>query len=98
MFLDQIQQPLFGFEVVIKSGKRHPALARQITHRGAFVSLLAEDFGGVVENLGQPPVVAGFWNRRRSAMVARGDSSCCGRTPHYPFIRSFERSFEGSIL
>src|ERR1700757_163213 len=98
MFLDEIEQPLFGFEVVIEPSEGHPALTREVAHRGAFVSLSADDFGGVVKNLCQPPVIAGFRSRRRSAVMACGDSSCCGRTPHNPLSRSFERSFEESIL
>ena len=71
MFLDEIEQPLFGFEVVVKSRQRHAALAREIAHRGAFIALLAEDFGGVSEDFSQTPVVAGGRTRSRRDVVAR---------------------------
>src|SRR6476646_1671954 len=86
MFLNEIEQPLFGFKVVVEARERHAALAREIAHGGAFVSLFTENFGGVCEYLGQPPVIAGFRSRRRRAM-ARGHSSCYGRTPHNPLKR-----------
>src|SRR5580765_7516891 len=95
VFLNEIEQSLFGFKVVIETRERHAALAREIAHGGAFVSLFTEHCGGVTENLGQPPVIACYRNGRCRAMTARGDSSCCARTPHTPrkqVIRTFVRN------
>src|SRR5215471_7219124 len=51
VFLDEIKQPLFRFEVVIESSQRHAAFARKIAHRGALVSFFTEDVSGTGENL-----------------------------------------------
>ena len=64
MLLDEVEQPLFRLEVVIKPGQRHAAGAREIAHRSAFVSLFAENFGGVGQDFGKAPVVAGSRNGR----------------------------------
>ena len=71
VLLDQVQQPLFGFEVVIKPGQRHAARARQIAHGSAFVSLLAEYFGGMSKDLRQATVVAGGRSGRGAMRAAR---------------------------
>src|SRR5271165_3480421 len=76
MLLDEEEQPLFGLKVVIKSSQRHAAGARKVAHRGALVSLFAEDFGGVGENLRQPPVKArGRWDC--SAVPPSPNPGCC---------------------
>ena len=59
VFLDQVEQALFGFEVVVEASERHAAFAREIAHGGAFVSLFTENFGGVGEDFRETPVIAG---------------------------------------
>src|ERR1700687_4643813 len=81
MLLNEVEQALFGFEVVVQSSQRHTALARKIAHRRAFITLFAEDFGGMSQNLGQAPVIP---SSRSScgAMSPRGHSGCGGRSRH----------------
>src|ERR1035438_10476315 len=64
MLLNQIQQPLFRLEVVVKSRQRHAARAREIAHRGAFVSFLAEDLSSHPEpyRVKYWEIDNGFWN------------------------------------
>ena len=76
MFLNEIQQALFGLEVVIKPGQRHAGGARKIAHGSAFVSFDTKDFGGMVEDLSEAAVETGrprHWSnmllRRRGARV-----------------------------
>ena len=91
-FWMRIQQSFFGFEIVVKARQRHAALAREIAHRSAFISLFTENFGGVREDLGQPAVVAGY-GRAAGRMPARCHPSCCRRTSHWSrrLIRTFVR-------
>src|ERR1035437_7482829 len=93
MLLNQIQQPLFRLEVVVKSRQRHAARAREIAYRGAFVSLLAEDLSSMSEDLRQAPVIARHRNGR-GAMPPRSNSGCSGRSPHSSaaIIRTFVRT------
>ena len=65
VFLNQVKQPLFGLEVVVQPRQGHAAFARQIAHGSAFISLFAENFGGVAQNFGKPPIVARFRERAR---------------------------------
>src|ERR1700687_704411 len=81
MLLNEVEQALFGFEVVVKSGERHAALARKIAHRRAFISLFAEDFGGMSQKLGQAPVIPSL-RSSCGAMSPRGHSGCGGRSRH----------------
>ena len=60
VLLDEVQQLLFRFEVVVKARQRDAAQARQIAHGSALVSFLGKDFGGIVENLAQAAVEAGI--------------------------------------
>ncbi len=50
VFLDQVQQALFGTEVVIKSCERHAAGAGEVAHGCPFVAFLAKNIGGMSEN------------------------------------------------
>ena len=59
VFLDQVEQALFGLEVVIEAGERHAAGARKVAHGGAFIAFVAEDRGGVIEDLAHAAVEAG---------------------------------------
>jgi hypothetical protein len=77
VLLNQEQQALFGFAVVIKPRQRHSGGARKIAHGGAFVSLATKDLGGMVENVLEAAIKAGPRNARgRSAgistLTARG--------------------------
>jgi hypothetical protein len=44
---------------VIETSERHAGCAGEIAHGGAFVSLFAEDFGGVVQNLAKTTMETG---------------------------------------
>src|SRR5439155_23821504 len=50
VLLNEVEQLLFGFEIVIKPGQGHATRARKVAHGGAFVSFFAEDIGGVGKN------------------------------------------------
>ena len=95
VLLDQEKQPLFGFEVVVEAGQRHAAGARKVAHGGAFVSLFAEDFGGVGKDLCEAPVKAGSRRGRAHAMPPSRNSSCGGGARHEQtvwLIRTFVRT------
>jgi len=62
--LDEIKQLFLRLEIVIKTRKLTAAQARQVTHRGALVSLVGENLGGAVKNLGQTAVKTGIVGRR----------------------------------
>src|SRR5580658_69938 len=96
MLLDEKKQPLFGLEVVVEPRQRHAAGARKIAHGSAFITLLAEDIGGVEQYFCQPLVVSRFglsgWGGR-SAMPC-GNACCRGSTAHSQqpaLIRTFVR-------
>src|SRR5438477_10664064 len=81
VFLDEIEQTFFGFEIVIEARQRHTTFPREVAHGSAFVSLLAEDLGSVTENLRQAAVITRCWRGDRT-QPARGNSFCRRRTPH----------------
>jgi len=56
VFLDQVQQFLFGFEVVVKARERNPAGAREIAHRGRRITLVTEDTRSVKKNPSQTAI------------------------------------------
>ena len=58
VLLDEVEQLLLGLEVIIKTGQRDAAEAREVAHRRAFVAFFGKDLGGVVEDLGQTAVEA----------------------------------------
>ena len=60
VLLDEVQQLLFGLEIIIKTGQRDAAQARKIAHGGAFVTFVGENLGGVIQNLGQAAVETGI--------------------------------------
>src|SRR5580698_7162139 len=59
MFLNQEQQALFGLEIVIKPRQRHTGGAGKIAHGSAFVSLEAENFRSMIEDLSKAAVETG---------------------------------------
>ena len=67
VLLDQVQQFLFGFEIVVQAGERYSAGARQIAHRCSGVAFFIEDVGGVDQYLGQAPVKTSLQTRSRTA-------------------------------
>jgi len=90
VLLNQEQQALFRLEVVIKPRQRHTGGAGNISHGGAFVSLEAKDFRGMVENLPEATVETGPSRRTgRSpgnfALTPR--STGCGQGSHN--VRTF---------
>src|SRR5450759_1336723 len=60
VLLNQEQQALFRFEVVIKSRQGHAGGAGKIAHGGAFVALEAKDLRGMVEDLPKAAVETGL--------------------------------------
>jgi len=60
VFLDEIEQALFGFEVVVHARERHAAVPRQVPHGCAFIALFVENVGGVRQDLCQTPVKTAF--------------------------------------
>src|SRR5208337_3013910 len=87
MLLNEVQQALFGLDVVIEPRQRHASSARKVAHGSAFVSLLAENFYGMVKNLSETAVETGRRGRRKNISAATG-SAGCRRRGH-----AFERSF-----
>src|SRR6266571_4425229 len=85
--LNEVEQLFFGLEIVIKPGQGDAAGAGKVAHRGAFVSFIAEDAGGVLEDFCQPPVetaVAIGGRERGQLWLAADCSGCC----HYrTFVR-----------
>ena len=60
MFLNQVEQALFGSEVVIQAGEGHAGGARKVAHGGTFVSFFAENVGGMAEDFAQAAIETGF--------------------------------------
>ncbi len=87
MLLNEIQQLLFGLEIIVETGQRDAAQARQIAHGSAFITFFGKDLGCVVENLGQTAVEAGVEGPgcRGSRHRDKGDGDKA--------IGKFERSF-----
>src|SRR5262249_28412340 len=87
VFLDQIEQAFFRFEVIVEAGEGNTAGAGKIAYRGAFISLLAEDLGGMLEDLAQPAIEARP-ARRHAGAERTPDGTVCGRGGHCSNVRS----------
>src|ERR1019366_254946 len=93
MLLNQVQQSLFGLEVVVEAGERHAGSARKVAHGSAFVSFFAEDFGGVAEDFAEAAIEAGFGGRGHVGVAAescRPGSADGGGSGHGSNVRSNE--------
>src|SRR5215470_17031192 len=56
VLLDQVEQLFFGSEIMIKTGQRHSCSAREIAHRGPFITFFAENARSMFQKCGQPSV------------------------------------------
>src|SRR5690242_3969203 len=77
VFLDQIKQLFFRIKVVVQPGQGHAAGARKVAHGSAFVALLAEHLGSMLQDLGQTAVETAAlhgWNPGRTAGKRTGTS------------------------
>src|SRR5437868_10983755 len=72
VFLNQVEQSLFRFEVVVQARQRHAARPRKIAHGRPFVSLFIEHIGGMHQDLGQPAIEAGPRPGSRPAAAQSG--------------------------
>src|SRR5271169_5460543 len=77
VLLNQKQQTLFGLEIVIEPRQRHPGGTRKIAHGSAFVSLEAENLGGMIENLPEAAVKTGH-RRAIGCLSGTPGSKGCG--------------------
>jgi len=99
VFLNQVQQLVFGREIVVKAGQRHSRRPREIAHGSAFVPFFAEDAGRVLENSSQPAIEAAVAELRRSAVVRLAPVDGRDSRPGFERIqghiwKATERSFE----
>src|SRR5690242_4456895 len=77
VFLDQIKQLFLRIKVVVQPGQGHAAGARKVAHGSAFVALLAEHLGSMLQDLGQTAVETAAlpgWNPGRAAGKRTGTS------------------------
>ena len=65
MFLDQVKQLFFRFEVVVQAGERNAAGAGKIAHRCGRIALFVKNIGGVHQYLGQAAIETGLQARPR---------------------------------
>src|SRR5713101_6033698 len=91
VLLNEVQEALFRLEVVIQPRQRHTGRARQIAHRCSFISLLAEDFCGMVEDLSEAPVETSL--RRTTRRSAGNRDAASGSAGYWQGGHTFERSF-----
>ncbi len=76
MLLNQVQQALFGLEVVIEPGQRHAGGARKVAHGCAFVPLDAKHLGGMGENLREAAVETGHRGLGQRVVATAGGAGC----------------------
>ncbi len=94
MALDEVQQLLFGVEIIVKASQRDTAQAGEVAHGSALVSLVREDFGRIVKNLGETAIEAGVSARERVSRTRVGLEVDMTKTAVHPHRRKkFERSF-----